>query len=73
MSSQQVTFLDMLLDASNFLRSASLSPDMSKEELCKSIENRLSAMIARMVSSPMGGSFSIFNRESHNEALQDHS
>jgi len=64
MTSQQATFLDMLLDTTSFLKSASSNSAIDKEELCKSMENRLSNMIARMVSSPMGGSFSIFNRES---------
>ena len=64
MSSQQLTLLDMLLETSKFLKSASANPGMDKEELCKSMENRISVLIARMVSAPMGGSFSIFNKES---------
>ena len=63
MTSQQATFLEMLLEATNFLKSSSSDPGIDKDELRKSMENRLSGMIARMVSSPMGGSFSIFNRE----------
>lgn len=63
MASQQATFLDMLLDATSFLKTASSNPAIDKEELCKSMENRLSGMIAKMVSAPMGGSFSVFNRD----------
>lgn len=64
MSTEQTTFLDMLLDTTNFLRTASSNASIDKEELCKSMENRLSVMISKMVSAPMGGSFSVFNRDS---------
>ena len=63
MSSQQLTLLEMLIETSKFLKSASADTGMDKEEICKSMENRISVLIARMVSSPMGGSFSVFNRE----------
>jgi hypothetical protein len=55
-------FLQALLEASNFLDSCK-SSDISKEELIKSMESRISLLIGKSVSAPMGGSFSIFNKE----------
>ncbi len=55
-------FLQALLEASNFLDSCK-SSDISKEELIKSMENRTSLLIGKCVSAPMGGSFSIFNKD----------
>jgi hypothetical protein len=55
-------FLQALLEASNFLESCKES-DISKEELIKSMENRLSLLIGKCVSAPTGGSFSIFNKD----------
>lgn len=56
-------FLDALLEASNFLESASKDEAITKEELCHSMERRLSLLIGKAVAAPTGGSFSIFNRE----------
>ncbi len=55
-------FLQTLLEFSNFIES-SKSSDISKEELIKSVEMRLSNLVGKAVSAPTGGSFSIFNRE----------
>ena len=55
-------FLQALLEASNFLDSCK-SSDISKEELIKSMESRISLLIGKSVLAPMGGSFSIFNKE----------
>jgi len=56
-------FLDALLEASNFLEAASKDEMTTKEELCKSMERRLSLLIAKAVAAPTGGSFSVFNRD----------
>lgn len=56
-------FLDALLEASNFLEAASKDESMPKEEICKSMERRLSVLIAKAVAAPTGGSFTIFNRD----------
>ena len=56
-------FLQALIEASNFIESCK-SSDISKEELIKSTENRLSLLIGKCVSAPLGGSFSIFNKDS---------
>jgi len=56
-------FIDALLEASNFLESASKDEAIPKEELCKSMERRLSLLIAKAVAAPTGGSFRIFNRD----------
>jgi hypothetical protein len=56
-------FLDALLEASNFLEAASKDEMITKEELCKSMERRLSLLIAKAVAAPTGGSFSVFNRD----------
>jgi len=63
MSCYPPNFLDALLEASNFLESASRDEAIPKEELCKSMERRLSLLIAKAVAAPTGGSFTIFNRE----------
>ena len=55
-------FIQTLLEFSNFIES-SKSSDISKEELIKSVEMRLSNLVGKAVSAPTGGSFSIFNRE----------
>ena len=61
-------FLQTLLEFSNFVE-ASKSNDISKEELIKSIEMRLSNLVGKAVSAPTGGSFSIFNREESRDAV----
>jgi hypothetical protein len=60
-------FLQALLEASNFIESCK-SSDISKEELIKSMENRISLLIGKSVSAPMGGSFSIFNKDTDPES-----
>jgi hypothetical protein len=55
-------FLQTLLEFSNFVE-ASKSSGISKEELISSVEMRLSNLIGKAVSTPTGGSFSVFNRE----------
>ena len=57
-------FVEALLEASNFIESASTDDAMTKEELIKSMENRISLLIAKAVTAPTGGSFSIFNNDS---------
>jgi len=54
-------FLQCLLEFSNFVES-SKSSDISREELLKSVETRLSLLVAKAVAAPTGASFSIFNR-----------
>lgn len=63
MSCYPPSFLKALLEASNFVESASLNEDITKAELCKSLEARLSVLIAKAVAAPTGESFSIYNRE----------
>lgn len=55
-------FLQALLEASNFLEACKTN-ELSREELISSMENRLSLLIGKAVSAPMGASFSIFNKE----------
>lgn len=54
------TFLEMLLEASQFLDSAALNEQITKEELIMSMENRISVMVSKAVTAPMGGNFSVF-------------
>ena len=56
-------FLEMLLEASNFLEGAAANEAITKEELCKSMEMRLSLLIGKAIASPTGGSFRVFNRD----------
>lgn len=56
-------FLQSLLEFSNFVEASKCREDVTKEELIKSVEMRLSNLIGKAVSAPTGGSFSIFNRE----------
>ena len=55
-------FLGALLEASNYIDSASRNPEITKEDLCKSMETRISILLGKMVAAPTGGSFSVFNR-----------
>ena len=55
-------FLQALLEASNFLETSKVS-DISKDELIKSMENRLSLLIGKSISAPTGASFSVFNKD----------
>ena len=55
-------FLGALLETSNYLDAAAKNPEISKEEICKSMESRVSLLLGKMVSAPTGGSFSVFNR-----------
>ena len=55
-------FLQALLEASNFLETSKAS-DISKDELIKSMENRLSLLIGKSISAPTGASFSVFNKD----------
>jgi hypothetical protein len=54
------TFLEMLLEASQFLDAASSNEQITKEELIMSMENRISVMVSKAVTAPMGGNFSVF-------------
>ena len=53
-------FVEMLLNAINFLEEASTNEAITKEELCKSMETRLSLLIGKAIASPTGPSFCIF-------------
>ena len=63
-------FLQTLLEFSNFVE-ACKSSDITKEELIKSVEMRLSNLIGKAVSAPTGGSFSIFNRDATFDCRKD--
>jgi hypothetical protein len=63
MVSYPPTFLEALLEATNYLDSASRDDAITKEDLIKSMELRFSVIIGKMVSAPTGGSFNIFKRE----------
>ena len=53
------TFLEALLECTNFIESARKNPGMDKEEMCKSLESRLSRMVTKAVAAPlMGGGWS---------------
>jgi hypothetical protein len=62
-------FLQALLEFSSFIE-ASKSSGITQEELVKSVEMRISNLIGKAVSSPTGGSFSVFNREEISSAVQ---
>jgi len=55
-------FLGSLLETSNYIDAASKNPEISKEDVCKDMETRISILLGKMVSAPTGESFSIFNR-----------
>ena len=63
-------FLEALLEASNFLDSASKN-STSKEEICLSMERRLSLLIGKAVSAPTGSSFAIFNQDTKKTEPQE--
>ena len=56
-------FLQALLEFSNFIDACKSNESVTKEELIKSAEMRLSNLIGKTVSAPTGGSFSVFNRD----------
>lgn len=55
-------FLGTLLETSNYLDAAAKNPEISKEEVCKSMESRISILLGKMVAAPTGSSFTVFNR-----------
>jgi hypothetical protein len=57
-------FLQALLEFSNFVEACKTNESMTKEEVIKSTEMRLSNLIGKAVAAPTGGSFSVFNRDS---------
>jgi hypothetical protein len=61
MQSYPPTFLDALLEATNFLNRASTDESMTKADLCASMETRLSLLVGKMVAAPTGASFVVFN------------
>jgi hypothetical protein len=61
MQSYPPKFLDALLEATNFLNRASTDESMTKADVCASMETRLSLLVGKMVSTPMGASFTVFN------------
>ncbi len=61
MQSYPPTFLGALLEATNFLDRASNDEGMTKADVCASIETRLSLLVGKMVTTPTGGSFAVFN------------
>ena len=58
-------FLSMLLETSNLLEGATTNEAITKEELCKSMEMRLSLLIGKAIAEPTGGSFRVFNRDTN--------
>ena len=64
MQSYPPTFLDALLEATNFLSRASVDESVSKADICASMETRLSLLVGKMVAAPTGASFAIFNSDS---------
>ena len=63
MKSYPPTFLDALLEATNFLNRASRDESMTKADICASMETRLSLLVGKMVTAPTGASFAVFNRD----------
>ena len=61
MQSYPPTFLDALLEATNFLNRALSDESMTKADVCASMETRLSLLVGKMVSAPTGASFAVFN------------
>lgn len=55
-------FLGALLETSNYLDAAAKNQEISKEEICKSMESRISLLLGKMIAAPTGGSFTVFNR-----------
>jgi hypothetical protein len=65
MQSYPPTFIDALLEATNFLSRAMADEGVSKADVCASMETRLSLLVGKMVSAPTGAAFAIFNDDSH--------
>jgi len=59
------TFLDALLEATNFLDRASKDESVTKADICASMETRLSLLVGKMVAAPTGGSFAVFSDDCH--------
>jgi hypothetical protein len=57
-------FLQALLEFSNFIDACKTNESVTKEELIKSAEMRVSHLIGKTVAAPTGGAFSVFNRDS---------
>lgn len=68
MQSYPPTFLDALLEATNFLSRASSDESMTKADICASMETRLSLLVGKMVTAPTGASFAVFNHCPQQEA-----
>jgi hypothetical protein len=60
MQSYPPTFLDALIEATNFLDRASQDESMTKADICASMETRLSLLVGKMVAAPTGASFAVF-------------
>lgn len=63
MQSYPPTFLEALLEATNFLDRASTDESMTKADVCASMETRLSLLVGKMVAAPSGASFAVFNSD----------
>jgi hypothetical protein len=62
-------FLEALLGVSKYLEEAAANESVSKRDVCEAMELRLSLLIGKAVAAPLGGSFSIYNREADEEKL----
>jgi hypothetical protein len=71
MSNSPPTFLESLMDATNYLDAASRNDEISKEDLIKSMETKLSIIIGKMVAAPTGDMFNIFKREDEERPLSN--
>jgi hypothetical protein len=63
MPSYPPNLLQALLDATAFLKTAEADESVTKAGLCKSMTYRLSMIIGKVVTTPTGDSFSVFQGE----------
>ena len=54
-----LTFMDMLVECSQFIEKARHDPTHTKEDVLDSMENRLSLLVGKMASSPMCTTFHV--------------
>jgi hypothetical protein len=63
MASYPPNLLQALLDATAFLKTAEEDESVTKAGLCKSMTYRLSMIISKVVTTPTGDAFSVFQGE----------
>ena len=70
MASYPPNLLQALLETTAFLKSSQEDESVTKNDLCKSMTYRLSMIISKVVTSPTGDAFSVFQGDGG--VIKDH-